>query len=86
MNPGLARSGQRQGVALFYDVTAQGNWEDKNVLHRPRAIAETAAELGCAPEALQSLLEAAREKLYRARLARVPPLLDDKVITPGTAS
>jgi uncharacterized protein YyaL (SSP411 family) len=70
-----------KAFALFYDVTVQGNWEGKNVLHRPRAIAETAAELGCLPEALQSLLEAAREKLYRARLARVPPLLDDKVIT-----
>jgi uncharacterized protein YyaL (SSP411 family) len=70
-----------KAFALFYDVTFAGNWEGKNVLHRPRAIAETAAVLGCAPEALQSLLEAAREKLYRARLARVPPLLDDKVIT-----
>jgi hypothetical protein len=70
-----------KAFALFYDVTFAGNWEGKNVLHRPRTIAQTATELGCTPEALQSLLEAAREKLYRARLARVPPLLDDKVIT-----
>jgi hypothetical protein len=67
--------------ALFYDVTVQGNWEGKNVLRRSRTVAQTATELGCTPEALQSQLEAAREKLYRARLARVPPLLDDKVIT-----
>jgi uncharacterized protein YyaL (SSP411 family) len=69
-----------KAFALFYDVTAQGNWEGKNVLHRSRTVAQT-AELGCTPEALQNRLEAAREKLYRARLARVPPLLDDKVIT-----
>jgi uncharacterized protein len=67
--------------ALFYDVTVQGNWEGKNVLHRSRTVAQTATELGCTPEELQSRLEAARGKLYHARLARVPPLLDDKVIT-----
>jgi uncharacterized protein YyaL (SSP411 family) len=70
-----------EAFALFYDVTVQGNWEGKNVLHRSRTVAQTATELGCTPEALQSRLEAAREKLYHARLARVPPLLDDKVIT-----
>jgi uncharacterized protein len=70
-----------KAFALFYDVTVQGNWEGKNVLHQSRAVAQAATELGCTPEALQSRLEAAREKLYHARLARVPPLLDDKVIT-----
>ena len=70
-----------KAFALFYDVTVQGNWEGKNVLHRPRTVAQTATELGCTRQALQSRLEAAREKLYQARLARVPPLLDDKVIT-----
>ena len=70
-----------KAFTLFYDVTVQGNWEGKNVLHRSRTVAQTATELGCTPEALQSRLEAAREKLYHARLARVPPLLDDKVIT-----
>jgi hypothetical protein len=70
-----------KAFALFYDVTEQGNWEGKSVLHRSRTVAQTATELGCTPEELQSRLEAAREKLYHARLARVPPLLDDKVIT-----
>jgi uncharacterized protein YyaL (SSP411 family) len=70
-----------KAFALFYDVTVQGNWEGKNVLRRSRTVAQAATELGCTPEALQSRLEAAREELYHARLARVPPLLDDKVIT-----
>jgi uncharacterized protein YyaL (SSP411 family) len=70
-----------KAFALFHDVTVQGNWEGKNVLHRSRTVAQTATELDCTPEALQSRLEAAREKLYHARLARVPPLLDDKVLT-----
>ena len=70
-----------KAFALFYDVTVQGNWEGKNVLHPSRTVTQAASELGCTSEALQSRLEAAREKLYHARLARVPPLLDDKVIT-----
>ena len=70
-----------KAFALFYDVTVQGNWEGKNVLHRSRTVAQTATELGCTRQALQSRLEATREKLYHARLTRVPPLLDDKVIT-----
>jgi hypothetical protein len=70
-----------RAFALFYDVTLKGNWEGRNVLHRPRTIGATAAELGSTSDDLQTLLEDARERLYRARLARVPPLLDDKVIT-----
>jgi uncharacterized protein len=76
LDPASARA-----FAYFYDVTRDGNWEGKNVLNRPRSLAQVAAELGSSPEALQAQLAAAREKLYRVRLARVPPLLDDKVIT-----
>jgi uncharacterized protein YyaL (SSP411 family) len=78
---GLLDPASAKAFALFYDVTLNGNWEGKNVLHRPRSIEAASAELSSTPEALQTLLEAAREKLCRARLARVPPLLDDKVIT-----
>jgi uncharacterized protein YyaL (SSP411 family) len=66
--------------AYFYDVTPGGNWEGHNVLHRPRGIAEAARELGLTSAALEASLEASRRKLYAARLSRVPPLLDDKVI------
>jgi uncharacterized protein YyaL (SSP411 family) len=67
--------------AFFYDVTPDGNWEGHNVLHRPRSIRSAAAELGLTPEALEKSLAASREKLFAARRDRVPPLLDDKVIT-----
>ena len=70
-----------KAFAFFYDVSLQGNWEGKNVLHRSRTIEAAAVELKTAPDALQTLLGHARAKLYSARLARVPPLLDNKVIT-----
>jgi uncharacterized protein YyaL (SSP411 family) len=66
--------------AFFYDVTAEGNWEGKNVLWRRRAVAEAARALGESPEVLEASLERSREKLYATRKNRIPPLLDDKVI------
>ncbi|HEX6277782.1 MAG TPA: thioredoxin domain-containing protein [Polyangiaceae bacterium] len=66
--------------AFFYDVTAEGNWEGKNVLSRRRTLEEAAAALGDTPEVLGASLARSRETLYEARKKRVPPLLDDKVI------
>jgi uncharacterized protein YyaL (SSP411 family) len=66
--------------AFFYDVTAEGNWEGKNVLWRRRSIADAARALGESPEALEASLASSKKKLYEARSKRVPPLLDDKVI------
>ena len=65
----------------FYDVTPEGNWEGKSVLHVPRELDVVAAELALAPEELERVLAGARAKVYEARLARVPPGLDDKVLT-----
>jgi uncharacterized protein len=67
--------------AFFYDVSPEGNWEGKNVLHRRRTVPEGAKVLGLTPEALEQSLATSRATLYLARKERVPPLLDDKVIT-----
>ena len=67
--------------SFFYDVSPEGNWEGKNVLHRRRNLAEGAVMLGVTAEALDASLAASRAILYAARNERVPPLLDDKVIT-----
>ncbi|HVU03205.1 MAG TPA: aldo/keto reductase [Polyangiaceae bacterium] len=63
-----------------YDVTGEGNWEGTNVLNTPRTLEESAKDLGVLPDALARALAEAREKLHEARLRRVPPLLDDKVL------
>lgn len=68
-------------LCAYYDVTAGGNWEHTNVLHTPRSQDEVAKELGLSPADLRARLERLRPVLYAARAKRVPPGLDDKVIT-----
>ncbi|MFO7179270.1 MAG: thioredoxin domain-containing protein [Pseudomonadota bacterium] len=70
-----------EAFCLYYDVTPEGNWEGKNVLNTPRPLASVAAELGVEPERLAERLAGARAAVYAARSHRVPPLLDDKIIT-----
>ncbi len=65
----------------FYDITPEGNWEGKNILNCPRSVGEVAEELGVDVQALEAALAAARERVYQARLTRVPPSLDDKILT-----
>ena len=65
----------------FYDITELGNWEGKSIPNTPRPVADVALQLGEDPDALQRRLDELREKVYQARLERVKPGLDDKVIT-----
>ncbi len=57
----------------FYDVTADGNWEDVNILNRRANTAEPDASSA-------SVLARCRKTLSDARAKRVPPGLDDKVL------
>ncbi len=69
-------------IALTYwGVTGQGNFEGRNILHVPEDDATIAARLGLSVEALQAKIAAIRSVLYTARARRVPPGLDDKVLT-----
>ncbi len=65
----------------YYGVSEDGNWEGHNILTTPRPMPEVAAELGLETEALRSQLAKLREQVYAARQKRVPPLLDDKILT-----
>lgn len=65
----------------YYDVTENGNWEGKNILHVSRTITEVAEELGMDEDELKARLANSRQKLYAVRSQRVWPGLDDKVLT-----
>jgi uncharacterized protein len=65
----------------YYDVEEGGNFEGKSIPNTPRSLPEVAARLGIAPADLESSLATARPLVYRARLLRVAPGLDDKVLT-----
>jgi hypothetical protein len=64
-----------------YGVSAAGNWEGKNILHRARDAAEVAAELGLDQERAAEALQRSRQKLLHTRSQRVWPGLDDKILT-----
>ena len=65
----------------YFDVSEEGNWEGRNILNTPRPAEEVAKELGLEMPAFWESLSLSREALYERRLARVPPLLDDKILT-----
>ena len=65
----------------LYDITEAGNWEHTNIPNRLRPIEEVARQLNLTADELLESAARAKPVLYRARQARIPPGLDDKVIT-----
>jgi uncharacterized protein YyaL (SSP411 family)/aryl-alcohol dehydrogenase-like predicted oxidoreductase len=66
---------------LHYDISPRGNWEGQSIANTPRPLEETAKELGMDPVALRAEIDRSKELVYEARAKRVPPLLDDKILT-----
>ena len=74
----------------YYDVTESGNWDErfghappgpKNILNVPRAAAVVARLHGIDAEEFDRRLTGMKAKLLAARRERVPPGLDDKVLS-----
>ncbi len=74
----------------FYDVTPQGNWFEsrghapagpKNILNAPIPLAEFAARRSLDADELGRRLGGMRAKLLAVRSRRLPPALDDKILT-----
>jgi len=68
-------------VLAWFGVRAQGNWEGHNILHTPEPLDRVAARLGIDARDAAARIEAARAALLSRRNTRVPPALDDKVLT-----
>ncbi len=64
-----------------YDVTPQGNFEHKNILHVDRSLERIAEEQGVSVERLEQALSRGRRALYDARAKRIWPARDDKILT-----
>ena len=65
----------------LYDITETGNWEHKNIPNRLRPIEDVAKRLDLTANELLESAARAKPILYRARQERIPPGLDDKIIT-----
>lgn len=65
----------------YYDITEEGNFEGRNVLHTKLRLGEFAKLWGLNPEELSKNLKEARKKIWQARDKRVHPLKDDKILS-----
>ena len=64
----------------YYNVSEEGNWEGKNILHVLQPVEVFAAERKTDVRHLKKILSEATGKLLAYRSKRPRPLLDDKVI------
>ncbi|MBA2442287.1 MAG: thioredoxin domain-containing protein, partial [Rubrobacter sp.] len=72
--------GDAELVLRYWDVTAMGNFEGKNILHVPRPPEAVAAEFGISEDELRERIEGIRQRLYTEREGRIRPARDDKVL------
>ena len=78
----LALLGMEQGNLFCecYGVTFGGNFEGKNILHRPEPLDAIAKRNGMSGESLSQELARSKGVLLEVRNARIWPSLDDKVL------
>src|SRR5262249_18221392 len=64
----------------FFDVTAQGNFEGKNILHRTVEMAEAAAMFHVTPQEIERQIGEIKRKLFEVRERRIKPARDEKML------
>jgi len=70
----------------YYEVTKRGNWEEhKNILYRRKSDEDIAKKHDLTLAELQSSIDGAKTKLFKARSKRIRPGLDDKILTSWNA-
>ncbi len=75
--------GEEDGALFcaYYDVTARGNFEHKNILHVDHPLEQIAEQQGVSVERLEQVLARGRRELYDERAGRVWPARDEKILT-----
>ncbi|MCS6852964.1 MAG: thioredoxin domain-containing protein [Gemmataceae bacterium] len=68
-----------------YEVSEEGNWEGRNILHRTKTDAQCARLLGLSEAELTARLAEARRRLLEVRSQRVWPGRDEKILTSWNA-
>jgi uncharacterized protein len=76
-----ALGSQAQLFGAYFDVTAAGNFEGKNILNVTRSKKEVAAAEKVSVEHLEEVLTAGIKTLFVLREQRIKPARDEKVLT-----
>jgi hypothetical protein len=66
---------------FYYDVSEDGNFEEKNILNVNYTIESTAEALKISEAELKETLERGRKRLFAEREKRVKPFRDEKILT-----
>ncbi|MCB1085151.1 MAG: thioredoxin domain-containing protein, partial [Chlamydiia bacterium] len=69
----------------YYDVTEEGNFEGKNILHPVYPLEEFVDYKGIDQEMVEQSLKRSRAILFEARATRKRPFKDDKILTSWNA-
>ncbi|MEK0327978.1 MAG: thioredoxin, partial [Nitrosopumilus sp.] len=70
---------------LFYDVTDGGNFEGKTILCNNLTLSSVAFKFGKTEDQVKKILDSCIQKLLEVRSKRIPPGLDDKILTSWNA-
>ena len=70
---------------LFYDVTDGGNFEGKTILCNNISLSSVAFKFGKTEDQVKNILDSCIKKLLDVRSKRIPPGLDDKILTSWNA-
>ncbi|HEY7553873.1 MAG TPA: thioredoxin domain-containing protein [Candidatus Binatia bacterium] len=68
-------------LCRIYDVSEQGNFEDKNILHPILTPEQASKYFNRSVEEITSLVAQAKQKLFSEREKRIKPFRDEKLIT-----
>jgi uncharacterized protein YyaL (SSP411 family) len=64
----------------FFDITPEGNWENKNILWRKIKEEKFCEERKITEAELKRIIQSGKEKLLEKRSERIRPQLDDKIL------
>ena len=70
-----------QFFKFFYDISEEGNFEGKNILHVTYTREAAAGALKISADELEDILERGRKRLFEEREKRIKPFRDEKVLT-----
>ena len=71
----------REIFSRIFDVSEQGNFEDKNILHPILTLEQASKFFRKDQAAIENLINNAKQKLFAERETRIKPFRDEKIIT-----